>query len=96
MHCKALRALQKEKKFMTYIGKYQWPTEMKAIPNNTLRSTILDDEIIKNAGNGDIAMTPSLKLLRRHYPKLAEEIEQLQKNAQNVDCTVSRQSGRAG
>lgn len=65
----------KKKSFLAYIDKDEWPTDMETLQSNMHQSTTLDEELTENSGNDEVILPSLLDEFQRHFPKLAEKIE---------------------
>ncbi len=81
----SILSLKEEQKFLSLIGYEEWPSHMQTIKENLLRTTLCDQELAMNAGNGTDILPSIWKGFKRLHPGEAKGIEE--QNTEQTDST---------
>lgn len=85
----ALLALREESEFLKYLGKNDWPLELRTIQENLLQSTVLDKEILSNVGNDHHVLDSLKSAIRRVNPDLVKQRDDFNNTVVINHCAYS-------
>ena len=86
---RSLKALNEQDKFFKFTGLKSWPTSMKIVRHNLLRSFVMDEQVDSNDGNDLSVIVKIQSAVKRSNMKLYDKMMSNIKKAQEEVSTIN-------